>query len=300
MVAVGFATLAAFCFAGSSVAVVRGVHDTSVFGGLIVSLGVGTALSGFVVLLSEAPPTPRSALLGYVGAGIFGSGIGWAMSMAGVSILGASRAVPLQGAIYPLAAIAWALSFLGERVSSLQVAGAVAIAVGIALLSRVNPLLPKENETYRPKPSTKALFVPLGAGLSFALADVLRNSAADSSSDPILGAAVATITGLVLWSIVAVSIPKLRARITFGTVGVRWFATSGVLTAVAVFSATKAFETGDVSIVAPLIAAQPLPVLLLSSVFLKKRERLSALLIVGAICVVLGAGLLSLNLPGSI
>lgn len=70
-------------------------------------------------------------------SGIIGLGFGDTLYMLGLKTLGVSRAVPLAST-YPLFSLVWAIFLLGQPLSVFAIAGAVAIIVGIWLLSRQN------------------------------------------------------------------------------------------------------------------------------------------------------------------
>jgi drug/metabolite transporter (DMT)-like permease len=60
------------------------------------------------------------------------------------------------------------------------------------------------------------------------------------------------------------------------------------LSALAVTCTIQALRTGDVAVVSPIIAAQPLPALVLSALFLRSLERLDFIVVLGALAIVLG------------
>lgn len=68
-------------------------------------------------------------------SGIIGLGIGDTLYMIGLKYVGVSRAVPLAAA-YPLFSFLWSVLLLGQSVAYTAVAGAVAILLGVWLLTR--------------------------------------------------------------------------------------------------------------------------------------------------------------------
>ena len=69
--------------------------------------------------------------------------------------------------------------------------------------------------------------------------------------------------------------------------GAKWFMAAGVLNALAVLLLYQALHTGQVSVVAPLVALYPLFTLLYSALFLRT-EVLTRRVVIGALCAVAG------------
>lgn len=291
------AILAACCFAGSSVAVRKGAADErSIIAGLIVALAVGVVVIAVAYVAAGPGPISINGVIWFAAAGIFGPGIGRSASMAGVASLGASVSVPLQTTIYPVAAVVSAIVFFEERVAVLHAVGAGVLVMGIWLLSHkqadsLEPPLP--DAPALPQRRVPAPLFPVVAGLGFATADLFRKEAVSVAPDPLLGALVGTGTALIIWSIAARSLPRLRRRLSFHQ-GMPWFALSGVLAAGAVVSTIVALEEGNLSVVGPIVGAQPLPVLVFSALFLKQQEAIGWSVVLGGIATVIGATALSL------
>lgn len=292
-----WAFLAVACIAISSVSIKRGIQDTSLVAGLVVSLGAGSLATLPSVFGDISHPTLDSVLF-FATAGLAGSLAGRGASIAGIDRLGASVAVSMEGTLYPLTAVVGDILFLHAVVNPTRLVGVGAIIVGIWLLSlshkrstldetlRINE--PRRSVSF----TVKALF-PVIAGVSFAASDLLRGKAVETWSRPIFGtflgmfaAFVATTTFLILSS-------RWRARLRFGG-GVRWFALQGFATSAATICAINALNELDVSAVSPILAAQPLPVLLLSLVFLREFEGIDRYAVGGAVAIVLGAGLVAI------
>lgn len=70
--------------------------------------------------------------------------------------------------------------------------------------------------------------------------------------------------------------------------GAWWFVLGGGLTATAIVALFRALREGDVSLVSPIVAAQPLIILLLSTVVLRGIERLNRRIVLGSVTTVIG------------
>ena len=295
------AACSALLFAGSHIASKRGVLTTSVVGGLVISLSVGLVTLVVAVMVNPPATTAIGPIAVFAAAGLLGPGVGRAGAVAGVDRLGPSISVPLQASVYPLFAVAAAALVLRESVGSFRITGALAIVVGVWVLSRRGDGPPASDladigiEDRIPRRSTlrAGLSFPLVAGLGYAAADVVRKEGLGVLEEPTFGALIGVATALIAWLAALLTSSALRARIKWGpTAG--WFAVSGLLASLALLSQFYALRTGDVSVVSPIVAAQPLAVLVLSALFLGGVERLTNRTLMGAVTIVLGTLLVSI------
>lgn len=290
------AIIASLLYAVSSISIKKGIQDTSLFAGLIISLGSGAAVILPMVMSDLWGHDARGALL-YSAAGLLGSLVGRGASMAGIDRLGASASVSLEGTLYPFAAVLTAIVYFQADVGRQQIGGTIAIVLGIWLLSQV-----LEQSAFRGRQSLSSgnrerrstflpsLRFPLGAGLSFAAADLLRDRAVDSLARPLVGTFFGMLSGF-LACLLLLLLPRTRGTLVFGP-RAWWFVLQGAATAAATLCAITALQTVDVSVVSPILAAQPLPVLGLSVIFLRDLERVDVFTIAGALAIIVGAGLI--------
>jgi drug/metabolite transporter (DMT)-like permease len=172
-----------------------------------------------------------------------------------------------------------AVALLGEAISMREVAGVVAIVLGGVALSRAIA----GTSTPGGPLGLRAAGFPLIAGVSWACADVLSRAVLRDVGSPIAGATISIAAALALWLVVVGCVPGLRRAVRFGAVPT--FACSGIAMGVATLFLFKALDTGKVSAVTPIIATQPLVVLVLSAIWLRHLERVHRLT-VGAACLV--------------
>lgn len=284
------AGLAALLYAGSSVAVKRAVEDTSIQAGLLISLGVGSVATVALLAGSGSHRLDAPAVVGgFVIAGVLGPAIGRGTSMIGVRLLGPSRSVPIQAALYPLFASIFAVLFLEEVIDWRQGIGLLLVGCGVWLLSlpETNPLAKVRSELSVGRLRLPAVLFPLVAGLAFGFADLFRKRAIDLSGDALLGAAIGTFTALCFWSLVIGASRQKLNQFEWGR-GVLWFALAGLLSAGAILALIAALDGGDVSVVSPIIAAEPLGVIVLSALFLRDIELVTKRVVLGATAVVMG------------
>jgi drug/metabolite transporter (DMT)-like permease len=304
------ALFSAAAFALSHVVSKRGLHDTSVTAGFIVVV----SCAWLVISVPAAAQLPVSMSAGSVAlfalSGLFAPGIARAATLAGVKLLGPSIAVPIQQGLRPLIVLPVAALFLGEELGPWRVLGAAIIVLGGWILTRqpqsaenhgsgasalgMSPI--SEQGKRMPTVSQQSLATaggfrpglvyPVVAAIAFAASDVLVKGGLDEGSVPAIGAAISTGTGLLLWYL-AHSLPVVRRRFRLGS-RASWLAMSGALMGAAILLLFVALDRGDVSLVAPIIASQPLFVFLFSSLFLRNLEHLERSTVVAGAIVVAG------------
>jgi uncharacterized membrane protein len=120
---------------------------------------------------------------------------------------------------------------------------------------------------------------------------LIVKSGLNLGTNPADGAAISTGTGLSLWYM-AHLLPVVRREFRLGA-GAWWLAASEALMGGAIFFLFAALAGGDVPLVAPIVAAQPLFVFPFSALFLKNVERLDRSTIMAGTVVVVGMVLVS-------
>jgi drug/metabolite transporter (DMT)-like permease len=300
---VALAVVAAFCFAASHVANKRGTGSTSVVGGLLVSLSAGWLLLLIVTLVDRPPQLPAGPIVVFGVSGLIAPAIGRAAAIAGIHRLGPSVSVPVQTSVYPLFAVAGAILLLGEPVTWPRVVGTMSIVVGIALLARQTTAADDAMEAdadlkpgsgrlaYRGRVALAIAF-PILAGLAYGASDLVRKEAVTSFPHPEFGAFVALSAALAVWGLAVVLAPSIRRRVAIGN-GAGWFVAGGVLASTAIVVQFHALEVADVSLVSPIVAAQPLIVFVLSAVLLRGVERLTVPVVLGGLTAIVGVILVS-------
>jgi drug/metabolite transporter (DMT)-like permease len=199
-------------------------------------------------------------------------------------------------------AVAGAALVLGEDLGALRVAGVAAIVGGLWLLSRrraeptapdVDPIAADEPPSPVRRRLRPALAIPVLTGLAYAGADLFRSSALDEQVEPLVGAFIGLLVAVGGWSAAITALPPLRTRLRVGR-SAPWFAASGAMASCAIMMQFHALADGDVSVVSPIVACQPLVVLLLARLVLSDIEQLRRTTIAGGIATVTGAVLVSI------
>ena len=300
MPAEALAALAAILFATSHIAAKRGAQGTSVPAGLLISLSCGALMLGGVAVALRPDVPSGPALVSFAAAGLLAPGVARAGAIAGVHRLGASVAVPIQTSVYPLVAVAGAAVVLGESIGPARVVGVVAIVTGLWILSRrgAEPTAPDGAPvTGSPPPRRarrvrRALAFPFVTGIAYGGADLVRSGALDLGADPIAGALTGLVVAVAGWLAAVALVPALRSNLHVGPTA-PWFAASGAIASCALMTQFHALAVGDVSVVSPIVACQPLVVLLLAGVLLRGVEELRPATVGGALATVAGAVLVA-------
>ena len=99
---------------------------------------------------------------------------------------------------------------------------------------------------------------------------------------------------LILLVFAAASIPSLRQQ-ALNRDGWGWFVVAGFSFTVGLLAMFEALKRGTVSVVAPIIASQPLVVVILSWALLHDIERVTRRMVAGAMLVVAGVTLIAVG-----
>jgi|TARA_B100000315_G_scaffold229998_2_gene240052 drug/metabolite transporter (DMT)-like permease len=287
------ASVAAISFAAASVNAKRGMQNTSPVTALMIMSAVASLILGSVVLFDQPETVTFRAVLLFVFAGFIGDGVGRFSMLSAVDRLGPSIAVPVQTAAYPLIAVVGGVVILSETVTISSIFGAVIVVAGIWVLMGPGSEVQTSQEAVAVTGRRWTLLaLPALAGIGFASADLFRKSGLVEIPDPAFGALVGTVTMVLVLAVGAVSVPWVRRRMHVGP-GWGWLVSAGVLIAIALLTLFKALEIGTVSRIGPIIAAQPLVIVVLSLVLLRNIERVTARMTAGALLVVAGVVLIA-------
>lgn len=293
---IALASLAAVAFGSGSVMAKRGMQQTSALGALIISSGAAAVILGVAVLLNPPEQVNAQALFLFVCAGIVGDGIARFTLLGSIDRFGPIISIPIETAIYPLVVVLAGVTLLAERVTTLQVFGVVIIIGGIWMLLVPGQASTSDTQTAQPpfRFSWAALLLPSLAGLCFALADLLRKLGLERTPEPALGALVAVATMLTIMIATSTAVPTMRSKLRVGA-GWPWLLGSGAALAVALLSLYRALEDGAMSVIGPIVSAQPLVVIAVSLVLLRDIERVTVRMGVGTVLAVTGVTLVAIN-----
>jgi drug/metabolite transporter (DMT)-like permease len=265
----------------------QGLRHTDSESGSLVQIGTTTICYWlFAPWLVESWYWLTPAALLFVIVGLFKPAVSANASLLGVHYLGPTPTSTLA-ATSPLFAAAFAVLFLDERLTVPIVVGTMAIMAGSIALAQ------RGSGARRGNWPLWALGLPLLAAFVRATGDGLTKFAMLDLPSPHFAGLVSFSVSLIVASIVfgarRRSLPKLGRRH-----GTGWFALAGTINAVSVYCLNLALQLGDLIVVIPIVSASPFITLLLS-VFLIRRESITAGSLMAVFLVVPGVVMIALG-----
>lgn len=274
-----FALQAALFFATSHILIRRGLATSNALTGAFISLAM-TALILWLLLPFFTPLSTlwTHAIWYFLAAGIFAPGLGRTLTYVGIERVGVNRSVPISNAS-PMFASIFAVFLLAELWTLQNFLGTTLVICGITILS--------SSHGGQAQWRRIDLIYPILAALAFAISTNLRKLGLMAINLPLMAAAVTAATAFVFAVCLLQTRGGLRAlklsRANWG-----WFFSAGVANTAATLLVFHALSFGDVVVVEPLIASNPVISLILSAIFLKDLETITLRVVVGALCTVIG------------
>lgn len=219
-------------------------------------------------------------------AGVVGTAMGRITVFTGIHRVGASVNSAALNA-RPLFATAIALAWLGEPVGLLTGVGIVVVVAGLVTLTGSQG---GDLGGWAPRD----LLLPLGAALLFATGNVIRRFGL-TTTDLTVIQAVTLNESAALAALLAFVVASGRRAEAFGppATAVRFFVGAGLLSALGLLALFEAFDRGPVAVVDPLAGTAPLFTVVFAAVLLGDLERVTRGVAVGAVLIVIGAGLIT-------
>jgi drug/metabolite transporter (DMT)-like permease len=272
------ALAAAASFAGSGIFLRRAIATVTPPSAALVSVTF-TATFVWIVTAATVPLSRLAAheVLFFLAAGLSAPGLARLLYYVGLARVGVARSAALTS-VAPLFAVGLAIAVLGERPTALAIAGVAAVVAGGALLAR----RARDDRSWR----RRDLVLPLLAALGFAIRDIVSRHGLATYPEPMIAAAAATFASVVLmWALaMARIVPVARPP----AVGLGWLALSGLCECLAYLTMWRALAAAPVSIVSPLVHAQPLFTIVLAAIFLRDVERMTWRIVAASLLIVAG------------
>ncbi|MGE5215602.1 MAG: EamA family transporter [Chloroflexota bacterium] len=254
--------------------------------GTIVSLSARTITLGAAVALSGGiPEYQNTALTVFVGLGLLQSGISL-LTFIGLQKIGTSRSQPLRNS-YPLWSALIAVVVMHERASLAVLVGTLLVVVGVVLIFW-------KPESTLPNYRAWHVMYSLGAGFLAGLAFPLRRYGLTISNEPIFFSFVVAVVSL-LGAVPYLFWKRANQRLVWQPKGVLHFLISGFCEALGALLTLVALTNARVVIVSPIVATTPFFSLVISLVFLRGKERVTGLTILGTVAVVAGTVAIALG-----
>ena len=287
------AIISALLYSFAMISAQIGLKDTDTFSGALISM-VFSFIGSLFIFIYFVPISHFAswALIYFFIAGLSGPCLGRFLLIIGINRVGSSIASTLYS-IKPLFSAIAAVLILGENLTTAIAAATLIMVVGLAIVS-----FEESGKKIESSWSKKDLIFPVMAGAAYGLSHVFRKIGLNINHDPLMGVVVQNVAALSFSSILAVfkknqqqvSVNRRKAWIAFGLSGI--FSVSGQL---AMFFG---LNVGSVIIVSPLSAISPLFIIVTAGIFLRKVERITWRIVLGAVLIIGGTFILSF-FPGS-
>lgn len=239
----------------------------------------------------------------FFAAGIFSTYLGRFFFFESIHRLGPSRASVFQLSSPLFAAIiGWIV--IGEELALITVAGMVVTLYGIYLVGmRTGPRLDKLSEGVTEKEAMNesflmlirrlaqsGIFLGLGGSLAYAISNIMRASAIHAWNEPIFGALLGALSGLVLHLSLSSETRSLMGAFRDADKrGIGLYLLSGVLTSAGQVFAISSMVFIPAAVSALITLCSPILVLPASYWFLKNEERLTVMSVLGTLLSLCGA-----------
>jgi drug/metabolite transporter (DMT)-like permease len=232
---------------------------------------------------SAAGFSPRALFL-FALVGLFFPAMVTLLMLEGNRRLGPSLTAGISGTT-PLFTYVAAIALLGETLTLGGWLGTLVIVVGIAVLTGHGGV----RNAHRLF-SARSVAFPLGSAVIRAVAQILVAFGLLLWPSPYAATLIAYTTSTVVVALILL----LRGDVIPARMALGWFAASGLMNGVGLVAMYKAFQHGEVSVVAPIVATAPL-VTLGVHVVLMRAERVTARLFTGMALTALGVVLILLR-----
>jgi uncharacterized membrane protein len=222
----------------------------------------------------------NGAVLIFILSGFLSAFAGARLEFLALNKVGASVTSSLTS-VSPLFATIAAVVLLSERPTVFTAIGTCSIVIGVVFLC-----LKMENAKGW---KTNGIVIALFAALLQGLSAIPRKIALGMVNAPLLGSLVESCAGFFFF---AVYLGLLGKKLSFNRTSLGFFSLRSLFNALALSFLFVALSIGSVTTVSPLGETSPLFVVLLSMIFLRKVEKVTAKTVVGATLIVMGSALI--------
>ena len=282
------ALLAAVTWASAVALIRKAIRYVSFLTVTVVITATGTALFWpLAIIVACKSPVNVHGVLIFLAAGFLHPGVVRILYFKGMEEVGASANASIF-ATYPLFSTVIAMLLIGERPQVKVLAGALCVVVGAALVQRSISSIGEG--------SWRKLAYPASAALTTALGYVVRKAGLKLYNEPLVGVALGFLSASILYSILLTVSPALRSYTTLDAESFKLLWKGAVGMCLGWVFSFYALRYADVSVVTPILGSEPLFVSLFSYMFLKEIETVTSELIAGALSIMLGVILVTLNL----
>ena len=282
------AIAAAFLYGLAMITAQIGLKDTDTFSGALISM-IFSVIGSLFLFIFYVPISHFAnwGLIYFIIAGLSGPCMGRFLLFIGINRVGSSIASTLYS-IMPLFSAIAAVLILGEQLTTGIAAATVVMVGGLAIVS-----FEESGKRIESSWSKKNLIFPIMAGAAFGLAHVFRKIGLNINHAPLMGVVVQNVTAL-SFSMIFALLKKNHQQVTVNYPKA-WvvFGLSGIFSVLGQLAMFHALNIGSVIIVSPLSAISPLFVIVFAGIFLRKVERVTWKIVLGAVLIIGGTFMLS-------
>jgi uncharacterized membrane protein len=268
------ALVTAFSFGLNAVLVRKAMRHTTPATATVSVAGVQVLILSSLLLLNR-PTFNLTAVAYFIAAGFLAAILGRTFNYMSIDKLGVPISTALTGT-NPLWAMVLGIVFLGEEATLPIISGSVLVVVGVALISGWG----KNSQL-----SLKDLYIPLASAFFYAASSAVRKVGLNILPEPVLGAVVGALTGLIAYPIL-MRLMGRSGEFNFNRKALPFLVGGGMATSMAWITMFMATQQGPVGVVSAIIGANPLFGLVLSVVLLKDTERITPQVLIGCLTIV--------------
>ena len=225
----------------------------------------------------------HSANLYFVASGVIQPAMVRVLFYMGIIRLGVSRAGPLRGTA-PLFTLALAFFVLSERPGPFVYAGAILTVLGTWLVSYRRA----GEANWR----TVDIMFPLGAALLASVSQNIRKMGLLTMDEPLIASTVSSTTSF-LCLLVSLGVSGTLRSLKFRGGCLPYYVAAALFALVGQLFNFHALHAGEVSVVSPIINTTPLFIIAFTAVFLRGEEKITKLVVIGAIMLVAGIAVIT-------
>ncbi|HSK28952.1 MAG TPA: DMT family transporter [Candidatus Limnocylindria bacterium] len=274
-----WAIISAAAWAVDSLLVRKGTAYSNPSTAALVSFFVNAAvLVPFIFYQYPADKIFQPANLLFVLSGIIQPAMVRVMFYVGIVRLGVSRAGPIRGTA-PFFTVAIAFFVLQERPELIVYLGGILTVAGTWMVSY--------KRAGEAKWRVLDLMFPLGAAMLASVSQNIRKIGLNTTNEPIIAATISTATSLVclLGSLV---FSGKKSSIQLNRPCLPYYGGAALFALIGQVCTFIALNSGQISVVAPLINTTPLFVIGLTALFLRGEEKVNRNVVIGVILLVSG------------
>ena len=292
MTAIVLSLVSALGFGSAAIFARVGMQGVAPLPGTLISVAVSFVPAIVLVLvfaLDDLKALPPVAFAWFLGLGAINFLGGRNLSYQAIGSIGAARASAILGTSAVFASV-FAITLTGERPHAVVLLGTVVVVAG--LVTTLGRAVLQGGGLSRT--ALLGYVMALAAAACYGGTNVVVKELTIKYGSPLVISAVSLFFGiLLLWPIAGrEAVASLRASkgqprfVVFA-------ALSGLAAAAAVIFLYYALRSADVSVVSPIVSANPLVTLLLAQLFISRLEDLNRWLVMGTVVVVTGVVLVA-------